>query len=218
MLRFNGPGPVVSSSDGLRLLKLLGKIPLKRGDWIVFSGSLPPGLQPDFYKDAVGFVRRRYPGVFVALDADGDALNYGIAGVPTLVKPNAWELRRISGEHLSSPGKMEKAARKIISTGVEFVLVTLGENGAIGFSSVESVRVAVPRIRAKGAVGCGDAFLGGFLHMFAMGRSFSRCLQFAAAAGTAKAEVVGTLMPSMAAVRKNLRTVKIIPFCRDCAL
>ncbi|MGB9893588.1 MAG: PfkB family carbohydrate kinase [Candidatus Saccharicenans sp.] len=77
------------------------------------------------------------------------------------------------------------------------------------FSKAKIIYAKPPKINFKSSIGCGDAFLAGFLYKFKRGKSYEECLKFAVATGTAKAEEEGTKMPSLTKVKKIYQFVKI---------
>lgn len=90
-------------------------------------------------------------------------LSGSLAGYHT-IKPNRFELEELSGMSLS--GGLEAACGKLISRGVERVVVSLGREGSF---SLDRTGAAV-RVRGEpldviaNATGAGDAFMGGLLY------------------------------------------------------
>ena len=166
-------------------------------------------MSSGFCSSLLTSIRGMHPALNTALDADGDALARGITGGPSLVKPNVRELERLLKRSLPGMRAIKEAAGSLAARGVRYVLVTLGDAGAVCFSENKAVRVQGPRVVSQGAVGCGDAFLGGFVHALAVTGSFTESVRYAAASGTAKAMMRGTAMPSPDDVKRVLRHIRI---------
>lgn len=66
--------------------------------FMVFAGSIPPGLPPTTYRYLIEEVQEL--GIKAVLDTDGDPLKYGIKAKPYMIKPNTYELERLVGRKL----------------------------------------------------------------------------------------------------------------------
>jgi 1-phosphofructokinase family hexose kinase len=201
-LRINEPGPSIRLSERKALEDFLKKLPSQKDDWLVCSGSLPPGVPSSFYGTLIRNMRRIHPSLSVALDSDGIFLSKGVKGRPTLLKPNLWELSRLVEKPLSSWELLVSAVKRLLTKGTESLLLSLGDKGAIGFSQSEIVWWVPPRVKVLSTVGCGDVFMAGFLHAIGKKRDFSEAVRFAVSCGTAKAAVDGTGLPTRSSIRK----------------
>jgi fructose-1-phosphate kinase PfkB-like protein len=112
------------------------------------------------------------------------------------------------GYKINSPKMLYDTLKNLIQKSVSIVLLSLGRKGAILFSKDNLFYVSVPKIKVESSVGCGDAFLAGFLYQFSLGNSQEESLKFAAASGTAKAMLKGTLMPNEREIYKVLAQIK----------
>ncbi len=207
VLRFNEQGPNISKREERAFFRLIDDIKFSKEDIISISGSLPPGLNESIYRNLIEKVNKR--GVKTVLDADGEVLREGIAGKPDIIKPNLWEFERISGVAIRSFTILGKVLKNILNGGVSTILLTLGEKGAILFSQNKFLYASAPTVRVLSTIGCGDAFLAGFLYCFSRGETPERSLQMAVAAGTAKVLQKGTSMPERKDVMSIFPRVKI---------
>jgi len=121
----NFPGPASSPFD---LEALAAQIATLDADTFVLAGSLPPGVAPTIYRDLVSALRSR--GKRVVLDASGEPLRLALEAKPHLFKPNTHEVGELLGETISSERAVIAAARKLIASGVEQVVVSMGRDGA----------------------------------------------------------------------------------------
>ena len=131
------------------------------GDWIVCSGSLPPGAPPDYYARAGQ--RAHEAGLRFALDTSGDALRAGLAADPDVIKPNVDELAEVTGTPIMSPGGAIAGARLLLARGAGSVLVSMGADGALLVSPGGTWHASAEAPRVRSTVGAGDALLAGFL-------------------------------------------------------
>jgi 1-phosphofructokinase len=166
-------------------------------DWLVASGSLPPGVPATVYADLVA--RLAGTGTRVAVDTSGDALAASLPAGPRLVKPNDEELAECVGRPLHTLGDVVRACRALRARGAGEVLASLGAAGAV---LVDGEGVAHAHARATApvsSVGAGDALLAGFL---AAGGEGTDALIEAVAWGTAAVSLPGSRMPGPADLRR----------------
>jgi 1-phosphofructokinase len=162
-------------------------------DWVVASGSLPPGTPTNVYARLV--TRLGAHGIKLAVDTSGSALAQAVAAGAALVKPNREELSEAVGWEVWSLADAVKAAESLRGQGAAAVLVSLGPDGAVLVDDEGAVHgqcaVDVPR----SSVGAGDCLLAGFLAAGAHGENaLATALQWAAAA----VELPGSGVPTPA--------------------
>src|SRR5688500_4815898 len=86
---------------------------LSRGaEFVVFSGSLPRGVDDGFYLDAIRDANRR--GVPTVLDSEGEPLRRGIEAEPYLVTPNVREAEQLVGHEFGGEEDMVAALDEIV--------------------------------------------------------------------------------------------------------
>ncbi|MFB6619757.1 1-phosphofructokinase [Streptomyces sp. NPDC056367] len=194
LTKVNAPGPELTPTESALLLDTV------RGcsggaEWIACCGSLPRGLEPQWYADLVA--RAREGGARVALDTSGPALLAALPARPDVVKPNACELAAAAGRPLATLGDVLDAAQELRSRGAGAVLASLGADGQLLVEGegihYGTARVPVDRLRSN--VGAGDAALAGFL---AAGGAGPAALASALAHGAAAVRLPGSVMPSPA--------------------
>ncbi len=131
----------------------------ENSDYLILSGSVPPGCPQDFYKTLINAVEGL--GCRCVLDADGERLKYGLEARPFMIKPNRYELETMMGARLESIPALKKAALGFIDKGVEVVAVSLGAGGALITNGDETLFAPRMNIEVKGTVGAGDAMVAG---------------------------------------------------------
>jgi 1-phosphofructokinase len=158
--KINEPGPVLSAEE----LETLGAEILRLADaaeWVVLSGSTPPGLTDE----AFGELCRRLvdAGARLAVDTSGPPLRAAVDAGAALVKPNREELAEVVGDRIDSLGDVVAAARRLRDWGAGAVLASLGQHGAVLVDAAGVVAGDCPVGRPRSSVGAGDALLAGFL-------------------------------------------------------
>jgi tagatose 6-phosphate kinase len=113
---FNEPGPEVSAQE-YASLRARYEAELAHCAAVVLTGSLPRGLPEDSYGELARLAAEA--GVPVLLDAEGQALRYGLAARPAIVKPNLAELEGAVGRSLGLVGTAADtgAAAKVLAAG-----------------------------------------------------------------------------------------------------
>ena len=184
-------GPQVEPDE---LAMLLDKVDyLSRGaDFVVFSGSLPRGVEEDFYAEAIRDLNRRQ--VRAVLDSEGQPLRLGAEAEPYLVSPNQREAEGLVGQELNDQEDFMMALDRIADVGARNVLIT-AETRCFGLFREERrrllFRAEAPRIEPISAVGSGDVLLAGFLAARVAEEPLETALRHAVAAGAASTLELG---------------------------
>jgi len=180
--RFVPSGPTVETGEWQACLDRLEEA---KCDYMVASGSLPPGVPEDFYGRLVASLARRQ--IPVVLDSSGPGLRGGLEqGGVFLVKPSIGELRQLTGQELADPEAVAQAAMQIVEKGqAAHVAVTMGHAGALLVSADRQLLLPAVAIEARSAVGAGDSFLSGMVFAISRGWDISEAFRFGIAAGAA---------------------------------
>jgi ribokinase len=97
--------------------------------------------------------------------------------------PNEVEAGLLVGRDVRTAADAESAGRDLVRAGVGWVIVTLGEAGAVAVSAERTLRVPAFAVRAIDTVGAGDAFSGALGACLAAGGSIDDAMLVASAAG-----------------------------------
>lgn len=187
--KINEPGGSLGRDDLERIVKAVLDT-AATADWVVASGSLPPGVPDTFYRD-LG-LRLTERGIRFVVDTSGPALTAALAARPTLVKPNREELAESVGFGIDTLADVVRAAEVLRDRGAETVLASLGADGAVLLDE-QGVRYGEsPVDRGRSAVGAGDAMLAGYL---AGGVTGGDALIEALSWGAAAVRLPGSRMP-----------------------
>lgn len=92
--KINEPGSCLSPETQIELLDLVAAHAAD-ADWVVLAGSLPPGVDDDFYARAIAAIRTLPQPPAIAVDTSGAPLSAALTQSPDLIKPNAEELAEL---------------------------------------------------------------------------------------------------------------------------
>ncbi|WP_343670859.1 1-phosphofructokinase family hexose kinase [Chitinophaga sp.] len=189
--RFGMPGPTVSEKEWQPCLEIINKC--AADDYLVISGSLPPGMPPEVMGEISTIVKKRKAKLVV--DIAGDALACALKTGVYLMKPNLSELGSLIGNaHITEPD-VYQAARQIITRGQSTaVVVSLGGAGCIMVTKDEQVMIPAPLVKAISTVGAGDSMLAGIVLKLFKGAGFLSAVRYGIACGTAATLHPGTAL------------------------
>ena len=188
LTEINDKGDEVSLDKQKELLSLIGKLS-ENASIAVISGSLPKGVDPSFYYEAVSSVKS---GVKVVVDAEKDNLKAALKHELYLIKPNLNELEEIAGESLNSKSEILSAAGILLDKGVKNIIVSLGAEGAIFTDGSNSYFCKSASVAVNSTVGAGDSMVASSCVQIEKGADSKEILRCAVAAGTASIITPGT--------------------------
>jgi 2-dehydro-3-deoxygluconokinase len=180
-----------------------GELPLSvlDGAETFYTSGITPALSETLRETTAALLRRAgEAGVRTAFD-----LNYRsklwsreeAAGVYRSLLPHVdvlFAAERDVEEILGRDGEVVQVANGLASDfGLDTVVVTRGEHGAVGLHDGELVKQGVYEADTHDEIGTGDAFVGGFLARRIRGGSFEEALDYGAATAALKRTIEGDL-------------------------
>lgn len=188
--RFSLPGPELSVPERQACLDRLSSLEEKPA-MVVASGSLPPGVPPDVYRDLAELCRTL--GARLILDISVPAFA-GMKDIGAfLLKVNRIELGLLVGRDIVTPKQDVAAARELIALGfVEVVVISLGDEGALLVAADEEERFPAIDVPVSSAVGAGDSMVAAIALFCVEGRSLRAAVRAGLAAGAAAVMTPGT--------------------------
>ena len=122
-----------------------------------------------------------------------------ILGKIHTLKPNKLEAELLSGVPIRNKADLEKAAGKLLETGLKRVFISLGGDGAL--AAAESGCHWLKNIpgRMVNTTGCGDAFMAALVWAFLEGLDLTESARAGLAAGSIAMESQQTINPNMSA-------------------
>lgn len=186
--RFIMPGPELSQEEWEKCIE---RVEASGPDYLIASGSLPPGAPGDFYGQLAERMARN--GTRTIVDTKGEALQEAARHGVYLLKPNMAELKELAGRELEDEGDIADAARELIGEGsAEVVVLSLGKGGAHYFSRDSDEHVSAPTVPVRSTVGAGDSMVAGIALCLNRGDSLDEAVRFGIAAGAAAVMTAGT--------------------------
>ena len=188
--RFGMPGPKLRKKEWEQFLQELS-VKEPPPDYVVASGSLPPGVPSDFYAQVARVGKKK--GTKTIVDVSGKALKEALEEGVFLIKPNVREFRELVGEEIKEESQIKAEAQKMVKNGQCAVLViSLGAAGALAVSKDFAEHILPPTVPIISKVGAGDSMVAGITLSLARGRSTRESVLFGVAAGTAAVMTPGT--------------------------
>ena len=154
-------GPSISAEESDEFLEFFKKLILDI-DIVAISGSLPKGLSTDYYTHLVKTCHESK--IPVVVDTSGASLEAVLNSdvKPTVVKPNTEELSQLLGKKVTSDVSLLKESLEDDQfEGMEWVIVSLGSEGAFAKHKDTYYRVKIPKISVVNPTGSGDSTVAG---------------------------------------------------------
>ena len=188
--RFGMPGPKLRKKEWEQFLQEL-LVMEPPPDYVVVSGSLPPGVPSDFYAQIARIAKKK--GAKTIVDVSGKALKEALEEGVFLIKPNVREFRELVGEEIKEESQIKAEARKMIeSSRCEVLVISLGAGGALLVSEKIAEHILPPTVPIISKVGAGDSMVAGITLSLARGKPLRESVLFGVAAGTAAVMTPGT--------------------------
>ncbi|MGZ5219049.1 MAG: 1-phosphofructokinase family hexose kinase [Chitinophagaceae bacterium] len=187
--RFGMPGTGLSESEWKKCLSAVEQI--DNAEFIIASGSLPPGVPTDIYGRLAKIAKAKNARYVV--DTSGEALQAAAGEGVYLLKPNLGELSTLAGTGKIDVNKVEEIAKKVIlEKKCAIIVVSLGAAGAALITSTETYKATPPKVHQKSTVGAGDSMVAGIVYGLGLGMNLEQSLRYGVACGTAATMNPGT--------------------------
>ncbi len=188
--RFGMPGADVSKEELDQCLQVIEDLP-DNVEFLVASGSLPPGAPDDFYGRIAKIAQER--GIQCVIDTSGEALRKAAEMGVCLMKPNLNELSLLAGKEHVSAREQEEIAKKVISLErAKMLIVSMGARGAMLATKDTIEYVVPPTVKQQSTVGAGDSMVAGIVLSLSRGEALTDVIKWGVAAGTAATMTAGT--------------------------
>ncbi len=187
--RFGTPGTELQESEWEKMLEVVEGMPDRQADgtgleYIVASGSLPPGVPLDIYARLAVIAKKKNAKLVV--DTSGEALRHAAEEGVYMMKPNLGELGYLMGIDWIELEDVEKIGKKVIAKGYcELLVISMGKDGAMLITENETHRAVPPVVERKSVVGAGDSMVAGIVLSLSENKSLEDVLKFGIACGTA---------------------------------
>jgi fructose-1-phosphate kinase PfkB-like protein len=148
-------------------------------------------------------------GAKVVVDSRSFTLDDLIEVAPWLIKPNCEEIAAYIGKEVDSFTDCLDFAKNLLSEGIQNVMISLGEKGALLVTEEAAAVATPPKVNALSTIGAGDSTISGFIAAYCDGKNAEETLKTAVSYGTAACLTTGTTPPTKENVAEIYKNVKI---------
>lgn len=207
------PGPTLTKAEYTNFIQHFSNLLLET-QIVCISGSLAKGVPNTYYIDLIKLCRQN--NIPCLLDCSNEALlNVLNSSVkPTLIKPNLMELSRVVQQSFTDNLERElvHVLNQPLFSGIEWIIVSLGSDGAIAKHNDIFYRVEIPSIDIINPVGSGDATIAGLAYGLAKQLTDEEILIFGNVCGMLNAQENETgkiNIKNLPNLREQIRVIKI---------
>ncbi|MBK7123877.1 MAG: hexose kinase [Chitinophagaceae bacterium] len=187
--RFGMPGTRLTETEWQQCLQAVEAI--KNAEFIIASGSLPPGVPLNIYAQLAKIAKNNHAKFIV--DTSGEALQHAADEGVFMFKPNLGELSSLAGKTELQPDDIKDIAMGMIAAGkCEVMAISMGAAGAMLVTRDMHAIIKPPPAERKSTVGAGDSMVGGIVFYLSQGKSLLEAVQYGVACGTAATMNTGT--------------------------
>jgi 1-phosphofructokinase family hexose kinase len=198
-------GPLTHAEADMLLTLLRSRI--EGAKMLILSGSLAAGVGNDFYFRCCMAANEQW--VPTILDGRGDALKQALIAAPLVVKPNRQELAATIGKPIDDEPALQQAMKTLQRQGPQWVIVTMGRQGAVVHDGKSFWRVPALEVEAVSPIGSGDAFTAGLAAAITAGQSVPDACRLATACAAANTLVPGSGLLRIEDVRRLEPMVRV---------
>jgi 6-phosphofructokinase 2 len=206
--RFVLPGPTWKRRQIAAALDAIAAV-AGPGDYLVLSGSMPPGAPADLPARLAAHTARR--GIRIVLDTSGPCLTASAAPkrpVHVLRMDDA-EAEVLAGRTLATRADTAAFAQTLVGAGAaDMVVIARGADGSVLATRDDRFFAQAAKVPVISKIGAGDSFLGAFTLALWRGKPPARALQEGVAAASA---AVMTEATDLCRVRDARRLIAACP-------
>lgn len=158
---------------------------LQAEDYLCVSGSLPRGMSPKVLVEISRICQEKE--IHLIIDSSDQEVMDCLPYRPFLLKPNEEELSSWFGRKMVTDEDYFVYGQRLVESGAENVLLSLGEKGAILFTKDRVIRGNSPKGKVVNTACAGDTMLGAFLAGYMNRRPLDETLRKSIAAGSSTA-------------------------------
>lgn len=185
-------GPVITEENVDEILKLISHThKTKKVNLICISGSANTE-NVHLYQNMLEYIKKYIdPGIPVFMDISGDQLRVLLQegdSKPSFIKPNIHELGEVLAKSIQTKEEAITELRAPIFNGIETILISWGDEGALCKSGNQFYDIQIPKINITNTTGSGDATVGGFAYAYENKYPLEEALKYAMACGMSNAQ------------------------------
>lgn len=151
-------GPTITTAEKETFFSQLNAN-LNACDIVCISGSLPKGLDSNFYSKILALCNEK--NIPVIIDTSGTTLLEVIDKRPFMIKPNCDEAQQLTGIIPNSTTEIKKFLDFLKEKGVTVPFISLGKNGSAALINNNYYYFEIPTVTVVNSVGSGDSTVAG---------------------------------------------------------
>ncbi|WP_396612651.1 1-phosphofructokinase [Haloferax sp. S1W] len=186
--KLNHNGPHIQEAHVDELIKIVQQ---HEPETVIVGGSLPPGMSLSAVDELAAAGDWR-----MAVDMGGESLTQ-LDAEYFVCKPNRSELAAATGRDVETTDDAIAAANDLREHGFEYVLASLGADGALLVGENDVLSVPALEVDVVDTVGAGDAVLSGFLAGLDQGLGTDAALRMGVLTAARVVSVAGTRVPHL---------------------
>ena len=206
-------GPQLTNEEVKNCIdKIKSLIPNKKV--VTISGSMAKGFPIDTYQKLITSAINH--NCKVLLDASGENLKQSLIckNKPYLIKPNIEELNQLLSTNIKANDfeALKASLNNSIFDDIKYIVISLGENGAIVKVNNDFFKVEVPKINPINPVGSGDSTIAGFAYAIDNALNSFEIIKYGMACGVLNALNPKTGYINVQLLDKTMNEIRITNF------
>lgn len=197
--------PAMTADDSI-LEKINERLDIEKGDIVTLTGRIPDGISMNAIKSFIS--QLKFWGARVVIDSRSFTLEDIKECAPWLIKPNQEEISAYFKKDIKTLKDAEECALELSLAGIENVLISLGELGALLAVKNRVYSAEPPKIEAVSTIGAGDSMIAGFIAATVSGEGERSSLIRSVAFGSAACLTEGTRPPRTEDVKRIIKSIK----------
>ena len=199
-------GPWIQEEVAEQFLKHFENL-IPKYNVIALSGSLPQGLNQDYYKKLIKICKKYQKKVL--LDTSGQAFMEGLKGIPYLVKPNIDEIKQCYPKTVRTVLEAKEAVLYFKEKNIGVPILSMGKEGCVAALENNVCHFSLAPVEVINTVGSGDSFIAGCAVGFDRGYSLEDSIKLAVACGTANTQFAETGHVTKELVEYYLKQIQV---------
>ena len=179
---------------------------VEKGTVVTITGRLPQNLSAEDLKPTLDKFKAK--GALLVIDSKSYSLSDLIINKPWLIKPNEEEIAEYLHKDAKSLEAATEGAKSLHAMGIENVMISLGEKGALLCCDNGVYLADAPKVNVVSTVGAGDSSLAGFIWAKLKKQSDTAALTMAVSCGSAACESEGSTPPDKELIKKLINEIE----------
>ncbi|MGL4656353.1 MAG: 1-phosphofructokinase [Sarcina sp.] len=202
----NELGVEVKISDIERLKEIIKRIAIPESI-IVFAGSVPKNVEKEIYFDLIKIAKEQ--GAKTILDAEGELFEEGVKALPSIIKPNNFELEKMFNKEMKELDDIISAGESLVSRGIEEVIISLGDKGALFIEKEQIIYAKGLKVSVLSTVGAGDSMVAALAYGYEKKLDKEMMIKLAMGVSAASVTVSGTQVPNIDTINELKNKVEL---------